>query len=300
MQQFKSREQSSDRKLNFLLALALMACGLPMGVAQTISGQESKGASEANDASLERWKILCGSQGMLTNVTEIPAIGCFRLSLGHKAIGDFAGHILTVSVNAQGEACQVDGAAFNCSGCIDASRSGCPAMLTVNSRDHDGFINFFVSRRYAEGAYVTNQENFDFEQRRLQSRVKDLARNPGAGIAGAPIPNGPYSSWPEESRTKTIAALSFRCTMVSVMQLANYRGSKEAGQAMAHAMSMACIDHQMPDDWPGHADVQTREREHFEKAKRLDPSISWSPDDLWREIAKNPKTNDTVTAVGKP
>jgi hypothetical protein len=237
---------------------------------------------------------------MLTNVTQIPSIGCFRLSLGHKAIGDFAGHVLTVSINAEGEACQVDGAAFNCSGCIDASTSGCPAMLTVHSRDHEGFINFYVSRRSAEGVYVTNQENLDFEQQRSQSRVKEPARNTGAGVAGTPIPNGPYSSWPAESRTKAIAALSFRCAMVSGMQLANYRGLKEAGQAMAQAMSMACIDHQMPDDWPDRATVQASETEHLEKAKRLDPSISWSPDDVWREVAKKLRENDTPTAVGKP
>jgi len=42
------------------------------------------------------------------------------------------------------------------------------------------------------------------------------------------------------------------------------------------------------------------EKEHFEKAKLLDPSISWSPDDVWREIAKKLKPNDASTAVGKP
>ena len=61
-------------------------------------------------------------------------------------------------------------------------------MLTVHSRDHDGFINFLVSRKFAEGGYVTNQENLDFEQKRLQSRVEVPAGNPGAGIGG--MPNG--------------------------------------------------------------------------------------------------------------
>jgi hypothetical protein len=156
-------------------------------------------------------------------------------------------------------------------------------MLTVHSRDHDGAVNFFVSRRPGEGAYVTNQENFDFEQRRLQSHVGEKS-NAGAGT---PIPNGPFSSWPEESRKKAFAGLSVRCTLVSGMQLANYQGLKEAGQEMAQAMSMACIDHQMPDDWPDHANVQAIEREHLEKARRLDPSLSWSPDDVWSESPKN-------------
>ena len=300
MQRHNDREQTCARKLEFLHLLALMMCGFLLGVAQIASGQESKGASAANGPSPERWEILCGSQGMLTDVTQIPSVGCFRLSPGHTATGTFTGHELTISVNADGEACHVDGTAFNCSGCVDASRDGCPAMLTVHSRDHDGFINFLLSRKSAEGGYVTNPENLDFEQKRLQSRVEVPAGHTGGGIAGTPIPDGPYFSWPEESRKQAIAALSFRCSMVSVMQLANYRGLREAGQEMAQAVSMACIDHQMPDDWPGHANVQTREREHLEKAKRLDPSISWSPDDVWREVAKKLKANGTATAVGKP
>jgi len=173
-------------------------------------------------------------------------------------------------------------------------------MLTVHSRGHDGFVNFIVSRKFANGSYVTNQENLDFERKRLQSPMEVPPRNTGVGIAETPIPDGPYSSWPEESRTKAITALSLRCTIATTMQLANYRGLREATQEIAQAMSMACIDHQMPDDWPDHADVQTHEREHLAKAKRLDPSISWSPDDVWREIAKKLKANDTATAVGKP
>jgi hypothetical protein len=56
----------------------------------------------------------------------------------------------------------------------------------------------------------------------------------------------------------------------------------------------------MPDDWPGHTNIQSSEREHLDKAKRLDPSFSWSPDDVWREVAEKLKTDDTATAVGKP
>lgn len=284
-----------------LLALAAILCGFLLGAVRTTSGQESKGTSETSTTGPKRWQILCGSQGMLTDVTQIPSIGCFRLSVGQSAVGDFAGHRLTVSVDSQGEACRVDGAPFNCSGCIDGSRDGCPAMLEVHSREQNGVVNFVVSRKFAERSYVTNQENLDFEQKRLQSGTRAPARTPGSGIAGTPVPKGPYSSWPEESRKKAIVALSFRCVLASGMQFANYQGSKEAGKEMMQAMSMACIDHQMPDDWPGHANVQTSEREHLEKAKHLDPSFSsLSPDDVWREIAKKMKADDTASTGGKP
>jgi hypothetical protein len=77
----------------------------------------------------------------------------------------------------------------------------------------------------------------------LQSPLEVPTKSAGAAIAGTPIPKGPYSSWPEESRKRALAALSFRCTMMSVMQFANYQGLREAGREMAQAVSMACIDH---------------------------------------------------------
>jgi len=129
-------------------------------------------------------------------------------------------------------------------------------MLQLHSRDDDGFIIFLVSRKFAEGGYVTNQENLAFEAKRLESRAKEPARNPAGGIAATSIPNGPYSSWAEESRKKAVAAVSFRCVMMSGMQLGNYQGSKEAAREMAQAILMACVDHQMPDDWPGHGKFQ--------------------------------------------
>jgi hypothetical protein len=103
---------------------------------------------------------------MLTNVAQIPSVGCFRLSLGHSAVGNFAGHVLTINVNKEGEVCQVDGSPFNCSGCIDSSRDGCPAMLNVHSRDDDGFINFNVARKIADNAYAGTQEGLEYCPRR--------------------------------------------------------------------------------------------------------------------------------------
>jgi hypothetical protein len=237
---------------------------------------------------------------MLTNVDQIPSVGCFRLSLGHSAVGNFAGHVLTINVNKEGEACQVDGSPFNCSGCIDSSRDGCPAKLNVHSRDDDGFINFNVARKFADNAYAGTQEGLEYGQKLTGSRAKESGSSPAAGIAATPIPDGPYSLWPEETKKKVTSALSFRCMMASTMQLGNYQGSKDAAREIAQATFMVCVDHQMPNDWPDRGKVQSSEKEHFEKAKQIDPTISWSPDDAWREIAKKLKPNDAATVVGKP
>jgi hypothetical protein len=43
MQQYKSRGQSSDRKMKFLLPLALTACGSLVGATQTTSGRTRTG-----------------------------------------------------------------------------------------------------------------------------------------------------------------------------------------------------------------------------------------------------------------
>lgn len=227
-------------------------------------------------------------------------MGCFRLSLGNQAQGDFAGHVLTINVSAQGEACLVDGAVFNCSGCIDGSRSGCPATLTVHSRDPDGSVNFFVARQVAGQIYVTTQANFDDEARLLESAKKGAAKPVAAFNAGTPIPDGSYSSWPEDSKRKAVSALGFRCAMVSAMQLGSYQGSKEAAGELAKAMSMACVDHQMPADWPERASVQAIEKEYLDKARQLDPSISVSPDQLWAELAKKIQADDTPGIGAKP
>lgn len=277
--------QFSGRRLKFRMALALSAATF-LAVAHNASGQELRNAPEGTFTNVKRWDSLCGAQGMLPNVTHVPSIGCFRLSAGNRAEGEFAGHVLTVNVDARGEACQVDGATFSCSGCIDSARDGCSAMLTVHSRDGDGSVNFFVSRRIREGgSFVTNQENLD-------ASTRTPAANSGTGTAAIPLPSGPYSSWPEESRMKAVATLSARCALVSGMQFVDYKGPQEASLELRRAMTAACVDHQMPDDWPGHAQIQASEKERLESARRLDPSFAWTSneiDDVWRDVADKAK-----------
>jgi len=225
---------------------------------------------------------------MPTDVTQLPSIGCFRLSPGRSATGDFAGHVLTVRVDGHGESCLADSAAFNCSGCIDGGKDGCAARLAVNSRDPDGTVNFTIARKASQYAYALTQEDFDAVQKQVQARAQEPARTPGLGAI--PLPDGPYSSWPEDKK-KAVASLTMRCVILAVMQFGNYKGPREAAQEMVQAEALACIEHQMPDDWPDRSVIQKMESAHLEKATVLDPALSLPPDEVWREIARKLKEN---------
>lgn len=274
----------------------LIGCGFFAADLPQASGQQPAGLAAASATNL--WSGLCGSQGMLTDLTQLPSIGCFQLSPGHSATGDFAGHVLIVRVDSQGESCKLDGADFNCSGCI-APQDGCSARLTVHSRDPGGTVNFVIARKVAQGAYVLNQENFDFEQKRLQARTPQPATNPAPGQVATLIPDGPYSSWPEEQK-KAVATLSFRCALVSGMQFGHYQGPREAQLEMVQAMTLACVEHVMPDDWPDRSAIQTMEKAHLDKAKALDPALSLPADDVWRQIAETFKAKAPSSAGLKP
>ena len=122
--------------------------------------------------------------------------------------------------------------------------------------------------------------------------AEEPTATPQHGIAATTLPSGPYSSWPQASRGKAVLALAFRCALVSGMQLANYQGPKAAAQELGEALLIACVDHQMPEDWPDHGKYQSEGKDHFEKAKELDPGISFSPDDMWREMAQKLNQED--------
>lgn len=100
-------------------------------------------------------------------------------------------------------------------------------------------------------------------------------------VLQTPLPTGPYASWPEDLKKKAVAALAFRCAMVSGMQFGNYKGPGAAAKEMVQALSAACVDHQMPDDWPGHAEFRETIRHHFEVAHGLDSSLEMPPDSVW-------------------
>jgi hypothetical protein len=88
----------------------------------------------------------------------------------------------------------------------------------------------------------------------------------------APLPPGPFSSWPVESRNPAIRALQSRCVVLIGMAFDDYQGSKEAGTKEAQALLVACISKGMPDDWPMQKEIEEKSAAFYEAAKRLDPN----------------------------
>jgi hypothetical protein len=107
--------------------------------------------------------------------------------------------------------------------------------------------------------------------------IAQYARPEKPGLAQTAVPAGPYASWPDEQKRTALAALQFRCTLVGVMQVGNYGGPKEAGAEYAQVVAAACIDGQMPDDWPGRAELLESQKRHFELAHQLDDSLKMPP-----------------------
>jgi hypothetical protein len=71
--------------------------------------------------------------------------------------------------------------------------------------------------------------------------------------------------------------------MVGMMAVGNYRGPSAASKEYALAVSAACVDGQMPDDWPGHPEFRERLRTHFKLAHEQDPMLEvprWPPMEL--------------------
>jgi hypothetical protein len=87
------------------------------------------------------------------------------------------------------------------------------------------------------------------------------------------VPSGPFSKWPENLKSKTVASLSFRCDTVGVMALGNYHGPEVAAREYVRAVSAACVDGQMPDDWPGHSETRESLLRHFDLAHQQDPNL---------------------------
>jgi hypothetical protein len=95
-----------------------------------------------------------------------------------------------------------------------------------------------------------------------------------------PLPPGPFSTWPDDLKRKALVSLAFRCNMVSVMALGNYRGPEMAAKEYAKSLAAACVDRQMPDDWPGHDETRKTVLRHFNLAHEQDPTLEmpqWPP-----------------------
>jgi len=122
--------------------------------------------------SYARLNTYCGDQPIPKDNTAIPQFGCFLLSAGHAAEGNFSGHRVEVTVGLTGdEIVLVDGTALSYlqdrnrrppsftnldyvlptggdSGfrfCSDGSHTYCPSGITVFSRNSDKSVLFSMS-----------------------------------------------------------------------------------------------------------------------------------------------------------
>ncbi len=105
----------------------------------------------------------------------------------------------------------------------------------------------------------------------LSSAQDAPASPPHTGLV--PLPKGSFSSWPDELKSKAVSSLTLRCNMVSIMALGNYHGPDAAAKEYAQAFSAACVDGQMPDDWPGHVETRDSLLRHFDLAHQQDPKL---------------------------
>jgi len=112
---------------------------------------------------------ICGKRGVQHVAANLPSIGCFALAPGAHAAGTFEEHQFVVEVDAAGmERCRLDEKASQCDGCVVKGAVECSTTLTVLSRDADRTVVFYFARKIRDRAYVTNQENWDFEQKRVR------------------------------------------------------------------------------------------------------------------------------------
>jgi hypothetical protein len=139
---------------------------------------------------------ICGKKGVELNPKELPWIGCFALSNGNSSSRTIAGRNLEIAVNSEGqETFKVDGATVVRVGQQDTNvpnvkqgSSGlifctgerdCPTDLSVISRNSDKSVTFGFAQRFERNSFVTNQENWDYEQSRQKIFVRELACNVG-------------------------------------------------------------------------------------------------------------------------
>lgn len=77
----------------------------------------------------------------------------------------------------------------------------------------------------------------------------------------------------QRRRFRPAGSLFFRCELVGTMAMGNYQGPGAAGKEYAKALTDSCVDVQMPDDWPGHAQIRDDLIMHFDLAHQEDPKL---------------------------
>lgn len=130
---------------------------------------------------------ICGKKKMATAPTEIPKIGCFAVKAKSSITGEIEGRSVRIDIGADGvETFFVDGkrlyrlqgeitndplvknSSTDFAFCRKEAPSDCPTTIDALDRTPGGFTSFSVAREFAPHTYVTNEENWDFEQSRRQ------------------------------------------------------------------------------------------------------------------------------------
>jgi hypothetical protein len=127
---------------------------------------------------------ICGKKGVALNPKELPWIGCFALSNGSSSSRIIAGRNLEIAVSEGQEIFKVDGTTVvrvgrdtnvpnvkqGSSGLVFCTGDrDCPTDLSVISRNSDKSVVFGFAQRFERNSFVTNQENWDYEQSRQKN-----------------------------------------------------------------------------------------------------------------------------------
>jgi hypothetical protein len=133
------------------------------------------------------FQSICGRNKVDTSPTTIPSIGCFAIKAGGSLQGTIGGHTVSIRLDANSnETLNVDGVEIQPTGssttnhplvqptaagfafCSEAAPSDCPIQIFVLTRRPGDFASFDISRQFKPHSFVTNQENWDDEQERIQ------------------------------------------------------------------------------------------------------------------------------------
>jgi tetratricopeptide (TPR) repeat protein len=237
-------------------------------------------------------KTYCGEGPIPEDVATIPWIGCFALSADHRARGEFSDQEVEVEVDAKGAAIfTVNGTVVTTTAdpnhvrqtnlpyvhpdgsggygiCPEIGTGSCPSHIDVFSRNANKSVLFMVSEclppQYR--VCVLTRENWDFEKSRRASNGR-----PASPLV--PMPEGPFASWPPESREPALQTLRARCTFMSAMALAGAgQLSRDAFTDVAVALVSGCVANAMPEDWPQRPAELERAKSYEEKAKPFMPT----------------------------
>lgn len=147
-----------------------------------VAGQTTPPPSSPQNSLGTVQEMLCGQQGPPTS-TEVPSIGCFRVSSGGTALGTFDGHRFAVTVTTGGEPkCSLDGASIECDGCVDPQVPECPVRLMVFTHNPDRSVSISVQRKGDGNSYLYRISDWE---RYLELR-KTREEAEAAQTAGAP------------------------------------------------------------------------------------------------------------------